>query len=330
MPYRPFANLKFGTPTRLKRVIGTFDDGLPGPLIIAISGIHGNESMPYKAIDYVLKMLEVEHVTNPEFRYKGRFVGLCGNLAALKAGRRFIDKDMNRIWSEELIELLSTPSYIPRNQEERELQALWRQIHKEVKRYPSEQVVILDFHTTSAEGGIFCMPAHDDRSLELAFELYIPVVEGLMDTVPDSCLSFMTESHLKHPTVAISIEVGQHEDPNCIYVAIASIINTMRAIGSVNQEDVESRHDDILKHHATGLPRLSRLYYIHNISPEDEFKMLPGFKNFQMVTRGTTLAHDRRGAIHCQEDSILLMPLYQAQGSEGFFLMRKDPDFGSF
>lgn len=319
-----------GMTTRLKRRIGVFDDGVQGPLIIALSCLHGNEFLPYRAIDYTLKMLEVEHITNPEFIYHGRFVGFCANMAAAKAGQRYIDRDLNRIWTEELIENLANKSYIPKSQEEKELQSIWNLIKREVQRYSGDQVIILDFHTTSAEGGIFCMPAHDEGSLNLAFQLYIPVVEGLLDTVSNSCLSFMTESHLGKPTTAMSIEVGQHADINSIYVAIATMINSMRSAGAARNEDVESRHDDILRINAEGLPRVSRLDYIHEIKEGDEFVMEPGFKNFQFVPKGTLLAKDRQGPIYCPEDRILLMPLYQSKGAEGFFLVQIDLTFGNF
>lgn len=322
--------IKHFSTSRIKRVIGTYDDGLEGPLIIAMACLHGNEFLPYRAIDYVLKMLEVEHVTNPEFMYRGKFIGICGNLRATKVRQRYIEKDLNRIWTEELVERISNDNYLPDCEEERELQAVWQRIRKEVKRHKGNQVIFLDFHTTSAEGGVFCMPAHERASLDLAFELYLPVVEGLMETVPHSCLSFMSERHLGKPTFSISVEVGQHEDVNSIYVAIATIINAMRKSGAVQPEDVESRHDDILKIHSKGLPRLSRLEYIHPVRVGDNFVMEPGFKNFQKIKKGTLLATDRYGPIKCKNDRILLMPLYQVKGSEGFYLIKKDESFGYF
>ncbi len=315
---------------QIKRVIGTYDDGVEGPLIIAVACLHGNEFMPYRAIDYAVKMLEVEHITKPDFVYRGKFIGLCGNLRATKLGQRFIDKDLNRIWSEELVERISDHQNIPECEEEAELQVVWQRILKEVRQHKGGPVVFLDFHTTSADGGVFCMPAHERASLDLAFELYLPVVEGLMETVPNSCLSFMSEKHLGKPAVAISIEVGQHQDINSVYVAIAALINAMRKTGAVQEEDVESRHDDILKRYAEGLPRLSRLRYIHPVKRGDGFKMEPGFSNFQSITKGTLLATDASGSIHCQEDRILLMPLYQEKGSEGFYLIEKDESFGYF
>jgi succinylglutamate desuccinylase len=315
---------------RVKRVIGTFDDGVPGPLIIALCCLHGNERAGYKAIDFVLKMLEVEHITQPDFIYKGRFVGLCGNLEATRRGERYVDEDLNRLWTEELIERLNNRQYIPRSHEEKELQALWYAIRREVKQYNTPDVIILDFHTTSAEGGIFCLPASDAQSMRLAFDLYIPVVHGLMDKIPNSCLSYMTEEHLGKKCRAMSIEVGQHEDPASVYVAIAAMINCMRCVGAVHKDDVESRHDTLLSNYSRGLPRVSNLIYRHTIEYEDSFKMEPGFRNFQPVEKGVILANDKNGSITCPKSGAILMPLYQSRGRDGFFLVQKDEDYGYF
>jgi succinylglutamate desuccinylase len=51
--------------------------------------------------------------------------------------------------------------------------------------------------------------------------------------------------------------------------------------------------------------------------------MEPGFTNFQPVRRGQTLAHDRRGEIAAPETGLVLLPLYQALGDDGFFLGRE-------
>ena len=61
----------------------------------------------------------------------------------------------------------------------------------------------------------------------------------------------------------------------------------------------------------------------HTIAPEDRFKMEPGFKNFQAVRRGKVLAQDRTGEIKACETGLILMPLYQALGNDGFFLVRE-------
>jgi succinylglutamate desuccinylase len=51
--------------------------------------------------------------------------------------------------------------------------------------------------------------------------------------------------------------------------------------------------------------------------------MHPGFTNFQKVKKGELLAHDNKGEIICPHVGLILMPLYQKQGEDGFFLIRE-------
>jgi succinylglutamate desuccinylase len=51
--------------------------------------------------------------------------------------------------------------------------------------------------------------------------------------------------------------------------------------------------------------------------------MEPGFKNFQPVRRGRVLAKDRTGEIKASETGLILLPLYQTLGDDGFFLGRE-------
>ena len=65
------------------RLIGVFEEGHRGPLVFMIGGIHGNEKAGVKALEYLIKMLEVEHITNEAFRFRGRLIAFKGNLQAL-------------------------------------------------------------------------------------------------------------------------------------------------------------------------------------------------------------------------------------------------------
>ena len=61
----------------------------------------------------------------------------------------------------------------------------------------------------------------------------------------------------------------------------------------------------------------------HAIAPNDKFVMEPGFENFQPVRRGQVLAQDRHGRITVTETGMVLLPLYQKLGDDGFFLGRR-------
>ena len=50
--------------------------------------------------------------------------------------------------------------------------------------------------------------------------------------------------------------------------------------------------------------------------------MMPGFKNFQPIEKGQLLGHDARGEVRAPKNGCILMPLYQQQGDEGFFIIK--------
>jgi hypothetical protein len=71
-----------------------------------------------------------------------------------------------------------------------------------------------------------------------------------------------------------------------------------------------------------GIPSVLEVRYRHAIEAGDRFVMEPGYVNFQPVVRGQLLARDRRGEIRAGERGRILLPLYQSQGADGFFLVR--------
>jgi succinylglutamate desuccinylase len=57
----------------------------------------------------------------------------------------------------------------------------------------------------------------------------------------------------------------------------------------------------------------------HAIAPEDAFTMEPGFRNLDHARASQLLARDRNGEIRAPSDGLVMLPLYQGQGDDGFF-----------
>lgn len=304
-----------------KRCIARYGGSLSGPLLISVGALHGNERAGVDAIRTLKKMLTVEPITNPSFCYKGAFVGLIGNQRAYAENRRYITQDLNRIWTPKGIK--KAKQSISKTEEEGEMLDIIKQIKKEVSRYKPTEVVILDLHTTSSAGGIFTIAAPEPRSIHIGAALYAPEIIGMLEDVKGTMLQYYSKKYIQGIKISgVVFEAGQHEDPFSVNRAIAAIVNCMKAIGSVRSEDVENIHNDILINYSKDLPKQSKLIYKHKISPKDGFMMLPGFQNFQPVKKGTWLAHDAKGKVLAPYSGYLLMPLYQNQGSEGFYLIR--------
>ncbi|MFK8104728.1 MAG: succinylglutamate desuccinylase/aspartoacylase family protein [Saprospiraceae bacterium] len=307
----------------LQRIIGRYTGTEKGPLLICFGGMHGNEPAGILALEAIFKILATEPDRNKNFKFKGRILGLRGNLRAMQAKKRFILKDLNRQWTiENVTRIKATPERLL-EAEDLEIKELLAVIEAEVDGYEPEKLVFLDFHTTTAYGGIFSIPTEDPESLRIAIELHAPVIKGMLKGIRGTSLHYFSKENFIPNTVAVCFESGQHLEPLSVSRAIAALTNCMRTIGCVTAEDVENKHDSILIEYSKDLPKVAELITIHSIKSKDQFQMTPNYKNFQAVKKGTILANDQHGPIRAQEDGLVLMPLYQQQGDDGFFLVKE-------
>ncbi|MEL6132379.1 MAG: succinylglutamate desuccinylase/aspartoacylase family protein [Bacteroidota bacterium] len=307
--------------TDLERKIGERSHGIKGPLLIVMGQIHGNEPAGSLALQALFRMIDWEFRKNPAFSYRGKLVGLRGNLGAIQAGERYVKQDLNRIWKpRHLIDILSKPLEALTD-EEKECRMVHDAIRREIQVYQPSQVFLLDIHTTTATGGIFLIPPPDSHALAIAQTLHAPIVKGMIGALKGTLVEYAETDPWGVPTDALVFEAGQHHAPIAVDNAISAIVGTMRALGMLDVDDVEHAHDEKLQVWSSKLPKVTQLIYRHSITPEDGFKMLPGFKNFVPVKKDQLLAHDKRGEVCAPEDGYILMPLYQRQGEDGFFLL---------
>ena len=305
-----------------ERIINVYEGDYEGPLFITIGGVHGNEPAGILAMERLFKMIKVEPLQNPTFKFRGTFIGLKGNVAALEQKVRYINQDLNRVLLKERVEK-ALAAAIPENEEDKEIKELISTIRFFIKKYKPQKLVILDLHTTTAHGGVFSITSLKPESEKIAKGLYAPVVRGIINGLQGTSIHYFTTENMGVDTTTIVFESGQHDDPVSVEFAISGIINCMRAVGCVQPIDVEQRHDNLLVHYSKHFPRLVEIIYTHKITEEDQFVMRPGYKNFQPVQKNEVLAKDKNGEILCPADGMILMPLYQKQGADGFFLVKK-------
>ncbi len=300
------------------RYIGTFTGTPDGDLLICIGAMHGNEPAGVHALSIVFSLLEQTKNLN----FKGKIVGLIGNQQAFSQQKRFLTTDLNRQFTaENVARVFAFPTHL--QTEDNELYEFLHTIHSEIATYRPKKLIILDLHTTSAGGGIFAVPTSSVESERVAVSLHAPVVKGLLNGIAGTCLHFCTTQNMGIETVAIAFETGQHDDPDSASRAVAGILNCLRSIGFVAENElIYPYYEAILAKYAVHLPKLSELTYVHRIQPNDQFKMREGYTNFQKITKGEWLANDKNGKILAHDDCSILMPLYQAQGNDGFFLIK--------
>ena len=307
-----------------KRILGRYNGADKGPLFICIGAMHGNEPAGVKAIDLVLKMLEVEPIRNPGFVFHGRLLGLIGNRRAHESGVRFVNRDLNRSFDSDELVRIQNSSLENLNSEDLEFLELTDIISEEIKEYNPQRIVLLDLHTTSSHGGIFTICRDIERDIKIGAALHAPIVLGILAGLKGTTLHYFTTENIGVDTIPITFESGQHEEGMAVNRAVAGIISCMKEIGCVRSEDVENHHEEILIEYGKKLPRVTTLVRHHGISEGDGFEMALGYSNFQPIESGEEVAKDKAGPIIVNEEGTrILMPLYQKQGEDGFFLVKE-------
>jgi len=249
---------------------------------------------------------------------EGRVIGLVGNRKALTAGTRYIDHDLNRAWFEDRIESLHNASG-PLNAEDAELVDLYREIEPILER-ASGPIFLLDLHTTSGPGPAFSVLEDTLANRSFALNFPVPMVLGFEEEVGGTLSDYLCERGV----VGIGFEAGQHQEMIAADRAEAAVWIALEAAGllSGRRTEIETARRQ-LEENSAGLPAIVEVRYRHAINGSDGFAMAPEHSTFQSVKAGQVVARDSSGPVSSPTEGLLLMPLYQAQGDDGFFVVRK-------
>ncbi len=242
-----------------KRIIGKYEGKYHGALIFALAALHGNEGAGVEALKMLFQLLEAEPYRNATFSFSGKIIGLIGNLKAYERKVRYLEEDLNRILYVDNIKLIhqKKTNNIYLKPEEEEVLELLECIESAINAYQPSKIYFIDLHTTSADGGIFSIPYADESSFALAKVLGAPVVRGLATGLGGTTVHFFrSENFNQIPTTTVAFEAGQHEDPLSIRRAVAVLVHALRAVGNVQDKDVESHHETILQRYARKLPKV--------------------------------------------------------------------------
>ena len=308
------------------RIIGESIGSQYGPLLIIFSQIHGNEPAGNQACNELFRAIDLEYIKNPAFEFCGRIIALHGNMKAIEKGVRFIDKDLNRSWLPERIDFIMNPSNVSQlDAEDQEIKENLDIIHHYIELCDPPKVVVLDLHTTTAHGGIFTIPAPNEEARRVGLAMHAPVLHGFLDGLKGTTLHYFCNDNFDVDMTAVCFEAGQHQSEDSYKHAVSAIINCFKAVGGFYEKDIESKHDQLLQMRSKGLPLEANLCYVHPVRPSDQFKMTNRkvYNNFDEVNKGEVLAKDVNGPVSSPCDGLILMPLYQQQGEDGFFIIQE-------
>ena len=120
------------------------------------------------------------------------------------------------------------------------------------------------------------------------------------------------------------MEGGRHDSAEAVDSLAAVLWSLLVRLGMLPATAVDlAPHRAQLLRAIGDAPAIVEITHRQLIAAEDLFAMQPGFVNFALVQKGQLLAKDRRGEIRAPFDGHLVLPLYQLQGDDGFFLARR-------
>ncbi|MDE2804781.1 MAG: succinylglutamate desuccinylase/aspartoacylase family protein [Gemmatimonadota bacterium] len=289
-----------------------------GPLLLCIGGLHGNEPAGVRALEAI-----VEAVAARRRLLRGEFIAVAGNLQALAAGRRFLAYDLNRAWTPAGVAAVRSLDAANGSAVEPEDVEMLRilDVLDEVAARRRGPVYVLDIHTTSGGGGAFTTASDLSHNKRFAMAIPAPLVIKLDQHLEGTFNSYM--DHLGY-TAAV-FECGQHEEAESRVRAASAVWLAIHAAGLLDWGDAPEAAAAYraLRQAYRGLPRVLESTYRHPIEPADRYRTRLGFRNFQRVRAGDIVGDDRRGEVAVPKSGRLLMPLYQEQGEDGFFIVRE-------
>ena len=300
----------------MSRIIGELGGKEKGPLIILIGGLHGNELTGIKAIERVFKKIE-----DDKLEIRGKIIGLKGNKKAIEKIERYIDYDLNRCWTEEHIQHLSNSHYVFAEDEEvLELNNFFDGLSS----YEATQRVCVDLHTTSSDNGNFIVVPELTSNDPVINALKLPLILDLEKHIKGTLLKYLTRKGY----LAFAFEGGLIGSEVAIELHTAGIWEILLASGAVSPKQINGimQIGTLLQTFAAELPHKLRVRHHYWITEEDNFRMKPGYLNFQKVKAGEVIAEDRNGPIQIPMEGLIFMPLYQRSGNDGFFVVEEiDP-----
>lgn len=300
----------------MERIIGRYGKFGAAKTFIIFAGIHGNEKAGIIALKELFAEFEAQQI-----EFNGTVLGIAGNIAALEQNARFIHKDLNRQWYLSKIKKLGALPFGLLNTVEDLEQKEILELIQDIVDDKGTQLMLIDLHTTSAKGGCFCITNTNPRSTELALQIPVPVINGMTSKISGTTLEYFDQLGLP----AIAFEAGQHAEPeavNRIKAGLVSVFSKTACLAESAMEKYQAAYDKMEQDYAH-LPHNVNVLYRHPVEEEDAFEMIEGYTNFQKISKGEVLAHDKKGSILAPYSGLILMPLYQKKGNDGFFIVEE-------
>lgn len=279
------------------------------PTIIYFCCVHGNEKASYHALNQTFKQLE-----KSEIQLKGNVYVILGNREAFVQEVRFIDKDLNRIWTKSHMASALDGKLAS---EYNELLELYETLYYILNRSTSE-IIAIDLHTTSAPTKPFIIMNDALNNRDFVRQLGYPVIFNVETYIVGTLLNLMND--LGHTSIAF--EGGEHYAEEAVEEIKKFCFKTLFHAELISRSDVEklSLPKDYIQLKSSSY---YEMVFRQNLEPNDQFQMKSGFSNFQALKKGEEVATLNNMRITAPKSARIFMPLYQAKGEDGFFFIKE-------
>jgi len=283
------------------------------PALVIFAGVHGNEPSGIIALERVQQKLDKQQI-----KLNGFFYGIAGNVSAIQQEVRYCDEDLNRIFLNERIQKIREEQ-ANLNTEEKELKEIL-QLTSQIRKRTSGEIYFVDCHTTSSESIPYI-------SLNEGYHESYLFAKGIAATsimgIEREIKGCLPEWFNKAGWHGFTFEAGQHQAQSSVESQEAIIWQGLFHAGCLSEEqhpDLANWSHQILYANGEKHDTFYTVISSYRIQPEEEFVMKPGYVNLQKIHRGEILATSNGEPVISPANAHILMPLYQKQGSFGFFI----------
>jgi succinylglutamate desuccinylase len=179
---------------------------------------------------------------------------------------------------------------------------------------------VADLHSTSSDQGNFVVVPEPVSNHAVIKALQLPVVVDIDKYLRGTLLSYYHDQGY----VSFAFEGGMIGTESVYQLHTSGIWEILDKAGCISHHDheIEDHYANHLHGISRTLPDKVKVLYRESIQAGDGFRMLPGFHNFMPVRAGQQLAVNHKGNITAPVDGLIFMPLYQAEGNDGFFIVQ--------
>ena len=290
------------------RIIGSYTKNEKGPLLVITAAVHGNEPSGVIGLRAVF-----ENLKQNQPKINGTILGLIGNEKAFEKSVRYLDQDLNRTWTKENIEKPDKTA----NEQMEMLEII--DIVEQFQQHGCTETYFIDCHTTSSASLPYISVQDVGDNSRWAHQFPIYIIRGFSDIVSGTIDGYFSHQGM----TGFAVEAGQHDDETSATYHEGCIWIALKEACGLDFNDLP-RIPEAASKTMTDTPNQKTFEIVHRfgLNDGDDFKMNSGFKNFQPIKIGEHLATLNGKKIISTWDAFIFMPLYQAQGNDGFFVVK--------